>query len=196
MNRPGGLAASWLADEICEVAVTEAQSGAPFSMTVRPTHLQDGPPGVHGIETEELRASQSFAEVFELLLGFLRQVSENALVDADSSDDECDLATGVLSQALPSQALPSSWLQHTTGSITYTEVMGNRLWAVAARCGAFGSLRFQCCCANGPASTSRRVRKTRPRTLRSQLRPAAPPKDVVFAHAGPNARERGAAAQL
>ena len=46
-----GLDVLW--DEILEVALTEDASKAQFATTVRPIHVPDGPPGIHGIEKDE-----------------------------------------------------------------------------------------------------------------------------------------------
>lgn len=95
--------ARWLTDQICEVAVTEACSGAPFSTTVRPAGLLDGLrlPSVHGIEAAELRQSPPFPVAFQHLLQFLRTISEHVFPDASSSDDEHDSGSTLPSPAFP-----------------------------------------------------------------------------------------------
>ena len=95
--------ARWLTDQICEVVVAEACSGAPFSTTVRPAGLLDGLrlPSVHGIQAAELRQSPPFPVAFQHLLQFLRTISEHVFPDAGSSDEEH--GSGI---ALPSPAFP------------------------------------------------------------------------------------------
>ena len=83
-----------LSDEIVEVGVTEEDSSAQFATTVLPTHVPDGP-SVHGIGPDELQTSVRFSVAFDFLVGFLRGVAEQALVDAISNDEdgesECSL---------------------------------------------------------------------------------------------------------
>ena len=92
-----------LCDEILEVAVTDDRSNAQFATTVRPMHVPDGPPGVHGIEEDELLTSPPFHEVFPRLLLFLNSIVENSLEESDSSDgDSTDNAGRFLNLKSPS----------------------------------------------------------------------------------------------
>ena len=91
-----------LHDEILEVALTEDSSNAQFATTVRPTFVPDGPPGVHGIEKDELLTSPPFHEVFHRMLSFLNSVVENSLEESDSSDgDSTDNADRFLNLRYP-----------------------------------------------------------------------------------------------
>ena len=77
-----------LHDEILEVALTDDRSNAQFATTVRPIHVPDGPPGVHGIEKYELLTSPPFHDVFPRMLSFLNSIVENSLEESDSSDED------------------------------------------------------------------------------------------------------------
>ncbi len=110
-----GAPPHWFTDQICEVAVTEALSAAPFSTTVCPVGLLDGPPGVHGIDAAELRQSPPFPVAFKELLGFLRTISEHIFADVDSSDEEFDVVTVVESPMFPP---PRVLLAAHNGSLT------------------------------------------------------------------------------
>ena len=77
-----------LRDEILEVALTEDRSNAQFTTTVRPILVPDGPPGVHGIEKDELLTSPHFHEVFPRMLLFMKTIVETLLEQADSSDED------------------------------------------------------------------------------------------------------------
>ena len=76
-----------LHDEILEVALTDDSSNTQFATRVRQIHVPDGP-GVHGIEKDELLASQRFHEVFHRMLLFLNSIVESSLGLSDSSDDD------------------------------------------------------------------------------------------------------------
>ena len=76
-----------LSDEILEIAATVGCSQAQFSAAVRPVELPTRP-GVHGICDDELSSSAPFRVVFYRMLGFLRDVAEEALVDDESSSED------------------------------------------------------------------------------------------------------------
>ena len=87
-----------LSDEVVEVGVTEEETSAQFATTILPTHVPNSP-AVHGIGPEELHTSVRFNVAFDFLVKFLRGISEEALVDATSSDEEGE-------SALPSVRFP------------------------------------------------------------------------------------------
>ena len=84
-----------------EVGITEEQTRAQFATTILPTRVPDGA-SVHGIGPDELYTSMRFDAAFELMVKFLRGMSESAFVADASSDDEED------------PVLPSAQLQPRT----------------------------------------------------------------------------------
>ncbi len=76
-----------LSDEVVEVGVTEEETTAQFATTILPTHVPVGP-SVHGIGPEELHASVRFNIAFDFMVKFLRGISEEAVGDVCSSDEE------------------------------------------------------------------------------------------------------------
>ena len=92
-----------LSDEILEVAIIEDSSKSKFATTVRPKHIADGPPGVHGIERNELLTSPPFREVFLRMLSFVNAIVENAPEQFESSDEDfTDNADHLLILKVPS----------------------------------------------------------------------------------------------
>ena len=63
-----------LHDEVLEIAVTADPSGAQFATTVLPRRLPDGPPGIHGIEREELLSGVPFACAFKRMVTFMHDI--------------------------------------------------------------------------------------------------------------------------
>jgi DNA polymerase III epsilon subunit-like protein len=77
-------------DEICEIAVMAADTGAVFSTVVRPT-VSPVELGVHGISTTELLHAPIFPIVFARVSCFLEDLRGSALSDdSDSSSWESD----------------------------------------------------------------------------------------------------------
>jgi DNA polymerase III epsilon subunit-like protein len=98
---PAATASSWLLcyldlettglslrdDEICEIGVVAADSGARFSTVVRPPILPSSS-GVHGIDPLELAQGPSFAEAFRRLSAFLEELTSTALSEDGSSSSQ------------------------------------------------------------------------------------------------------------
>ena len=101
-------------DEICEIGVVAADSGAVFSTVVRPPVLPTDS-GVHGICPEELSQGPGFAEAFRRLCGFFEELSLRALTNDDSSSD-CSLCN--------SSSMITSGNQLTAGECFFRDPSG------------------------------------------------------------------------
>ena len=75
-------------DQIVEIGVVEARSGAAFATTVKPRNLLgDLGQDVHGISVAEIAHGPGFDVVFERLCRFVNVVVDNALEDSDTESD-------------------------------------------------------------------------------------------------------------
>ena len=75
-------------DQIVEIGVVEARSGAAFATTVQPRGpLVELGQNVHGISAAEIMHGPKFAVVFDRLRSFLNIVVDNALENSDSESD-------------------------------------------------------------------------------------------------------------
>ncbi len=75
-------------DQVVEIGVVEARSGASFATTVQPRGpLVEFGHSVHGIAAAKITHGPVFGVVFERLCTFLNAVVDNVLEESDSESD-------------------------------------------------------------------------------------------------------------
>ena len=75
-------------DQVVEIGVLEARTGASFATTVHPYGpLAEFGENVHSIAAAEITHGPVFGVVFERLCSFLNAVVDNALQESDSESD-------------------------------------------------------------------------------------------------------------